>query len=60
MPRKLYSTRPDHLDYRDFICFMLAEQDKTTDVAIDYWFRVVDLDANGLLAGWELNTFYEE
>lgn len=39
---------------------MLAEQDKTTDVAIDYWFRVVDLDANGLLAGWELNTFYEE
>jgi serine/threonine-protein phosphatase 2A regulatory subunit B'' len=44
VPRKLYSTREDCMDYRDFIAFMLAETDKTTDTSIDYWFKLVDLD----------------
>ena len=48
------------MNYRDFIAFMLAEQDKTTDVSIDYWFKVIDLDNNGIITGWEMNTFYEE
>ena len=48
------------MNYRDFLCFMLAEQDKTNLMSVDYWFKVIDLDSNGIITGWELNYFYEE
>jgi len=60
VPRLLYSDKPGQLNYRDFIYFMLAEQDRSNEVSIDYWFKVCDLDNNGIIAGWELNAFYEE
>jgi len=30
--------------------FVLAEEDKTTLPSIEYWFRVIDLDENGIIA----------
>ena len=29
--------------------FILCEEDKTTQQSIDYWFKVVDLDDNGII-----------
>ncbi len=28
---------------------MLCEEDKTTDTSIEYWFRIVDTDDNGII-----------
>jgi len=59
------------MSYEDFIWFMLSEEDKTTARSIEYWFKLVDLDNNGiityfikafiflfLLRGFELEYFF--
>jgi hypothetical protein len=35
--------------YEDFIFFFLAEEDKTTEAALRYWFAVCDMDGDGAL-----------
>ncbi len=51
------------MSYEDFICFtkyyfltltfpigfMLSEEDKTTVRSLEYWFKLVDLDNNGII-----------
>eukprot|EP00050_Salpingoeca_kvevrii_P016509 m.56171 g.56171 ORF g.56171 m.56171 type:complete len:606 (-) comp6985_c0_seq3:319-2136(-) len=46
--------------YADFVNFILSEEDKTTPTAIEYWFRVMDLDGDGQLSIFELEWWYEE
>ena len=48
------------MSYEDFVDFMISEQDKTSSVSINYWFRVLDLDGDGVLSPFELRVFYEE
>lgn len=43
----------------DFVVLLMAEVDKSTPQAIDYWFRVLDLDGDGYLSLQELFTFFE-
>eukprot|EP00210_Caulerpa_lentillifera_P004937 g4711.t1 len=47
------------MDYRDFIWFILSEEDKTTDTSLDYWLHCVDLDCDGVLSCYDLRPFYE-
>ncbi len=37
------------MGYKDFLWFMLCEEDKTTKRALDYWFDVVNLAGNGII-----------
>lgn len=49
------------MGFEDFLCnykyyfknlylgFILSEEDKTTKRSIEYWFKVVDLDENGII-----------
>ena len=39
---------------------MISEEDKTTAASIDYWFRCLDLDGDGILSMYELQYFFEE
>ncbi|KAJ1663834.1 Serine/threonine-protein phosphatase 2A regulatory subunit B'' subunit alpha [Coemansia sp. RSA 1813] len=48
------------MTYRDFIWFLLSEIDKTTPTAVEYWFRCLDLDGDGVLTIYELEYFYDE
>jgi serine/threonine-protein phosphatase 2A regulatory subunit B'' len=48
------------MTYCDYIWFCLSENDKSSETAIDYWFRCVDLDGDGVIALWEVQCFYEE
>ena len=48
------------MGYDDFVWFMLCEEDKTTKKSLDYWFAVIDLDANGIITPHEMEYFYEE
>lgn len=58
--RPLLSDKPSHLNYDDFIIFLISEVDKTSDVSIDYWFNVIDLDGDGVITGYEIEYFWEE
>lgn len=60
VPRKFTSEKPGMMGYEDFVWFMLSEEDKTSNRAIEYWFAVVDLDANGIIGPHEMQYFYEE
>ncbi len=38
-PRKFTSGVPGKMGYEDFVWFILSEEDKTTDTALEYWFK---------------------
>jgi len=48
------------MEYEEFVDFIISEQDKTNAVSIRYWFRVLDLDGDGVLSPYELELFYAE
>ncbi|KAG7503424.1 serine serine/threonine-protein phosphatase 2A regulatory subunit B subunit beta-like isoform X3 [Solea senegalensis] len=56
--RRVY--KEGKLSYADFVWFLISEEDKKTDTSIEYWFRCMDLDGDGVLSMYELEYFYEE
>lgn len=48
------------MSYTEFVWFLLSEEDKTNATAVEYWFRCMDLDGDGVLSMYELEYFYEE
>jgi serine/threonine-protein phosphatase 2A regulatory subunit B'' len=60
VPRHFKSTTPGKMWYEDFVWFMLWEEDKTTKRSLEYWFKIVDLDSNGIITPHEMEYFYEE
>ncbi|KAM4731744.1 serine/threonine-protein phosphatase 2A regulatory subunit B'' subunit beta isoform 1-T1 [Anableps anableps] len=56
--RRVY--KEGRLSYADFVWFLISEEDKKTDTSIEYWFRCMDLDGDGVLSMYELEYFYEE
>lgn len=53
-------SQPGFMSYLDFIWFCLSEEDKTSQTAIDYWFRCVDMDGDGLITMYDMEYFYKE
>lgn len=60
IPRKFKSDKPNKMWYEDFVWFMLWEEDKSTKRSLDYWFKIIDLDSNGIITPHEMEFFYEE
>ncbi|KAL5792721.1 hypothetical protein ACOSP7_001315 [Xanthoceras sorbifolium] len=60
VPRKFTSKAEGKMSYEDFVYFILSEEDKSSEPSIDYWFKCIDLDGNGVLTPNELQFFYEE
>ena len=55
-----HTTETNKMGYEDFVHFCLAEEDKTTESSLRYWFSLVDIDGDGVLSHWELAHFYKE
>lgn len=47
------------MGYEDFVYFFLAEEDKSNEASIRYWFDCVDLDGDGVITPWEMKIFYD-
>ncbi len=60
VPRKFVSTEKDMMCFEDFLWYILSEEDKTNPTSIKYWFKVVDLDDNGIITPSEMEYFYQE
>ncbi|WOL16744.1 hypothetical protein Cni_G25532 [Canna indica] len=60
VPRKFKSKADNKMSYEDFVYFILAEEDKSSEPSLEYWFKCIDLDGNGILTANELQFFYEE
>jgi serine/threonine-protein phosphatase 2A regulatory subunit B'' len=53
-------TKPDLMSYVDFVYFILCEEDKTTEASIEFWFRCLDTDVDGVLSVYEMELFYND
>ncbi|KAB2067670.1 hypothetical protein ES319_A09G244200v1 [Gossypium barbadense] len=60
VPRKFSSKVKGKMGYEDFVYFILSEEDKSLEPGLEYWFKCIDLDGNGVLTPNELQFFYEE
>eukprot|EP00092_Neocalanus_flemingeri_P014632 GFUD01015784.1.p1 GENE.GFUD01015784.1~~GFUD01015784.1.p1 ORF type:complete len:589 (+),score=200.16 GFUD01015784.1:226-1992(+) len=54
------SSRGKNMNYWDWVMFVMAEVDKSTAPALDYWFAVLDTDDDGFLSLGEMKQFYSE
>ncbi|ORZ10256.1 hypothetical protein BCR42DRAFT_395970 [Absidia repens] len=53
-------TPTNSLSFLDFIWFLLNEVDKTSPKAIEYWFRCMDEDGDGILSSYELENYWND
>ncbi|CAN1192886.1 Serine/threonine protein phosphatase 2A regulatory subunit B''alpha, partial [Linum perenne] len=60
VPRKFTSNVEGKMNYEDFVYFILSEEDKSSEPSLEYWFKCIDLDGNGVLTSNEMQYFYEE
>ncbi|KAK1409761.1 hypothetical protein QVD17_36290 [Tagetes erecta] len=60
VPRKFTSKVEGKMGYEDFVYFILSEEDKSSEPSLEYWFKCIDLDGNGVLTKNEMQFFYEE
>ncbi|KAK9059851.1 hypothetical protein SSX86_020555 [Deinandra increscens subsp. villosa] len=60
VPRKFTSNVDGKMGYEDFVYFILSEEDKSSEPSLEYWFKCVDLDGNGVITRNEMQFFYEE
>uniref|UniRef100_A0A3B3QDV5 Protein phosphatase 2 regulatory subunit B''alpha n=1 Tax=Paramormyrops kingsleyae TaxID=1676925 RepID=A0A3B3QDV5_9TELE len=52
--------REGRMSYAEFVWFLISEEDKKNPTSIEYWFRCMDLDGDGVLSMFELEFFYRE
>ncbi|CEF62718.1 EF-hand domain and EF-hand domain pair-containing protein [Strongyloides ratti] len=50
----------DVMGFQEFVAFLLAEEDKKHPTSIEYWFRVIDLDGDGVISLNEMEYFHTE
>jgi len=60
VPRRFVCQVEGKMGYEDFCWFILSEEDKTSDLSLEYWFECVDLDCDGAIRPNEMLYFYEE
>jgi serine/threonine-protein phosphatase 2A regulatory subunit B'' len=52
-------SRRDKVDFCSFSYFLLCTEDKTSPTAIRFWFRLCDLDDDGVLSVKEIEELYD-
>lgn len=55
-----HTQKEGKMSYPEFVWFLIAEEDKKHPTSIEYWFRTMDLDGDGILSLYEMEYFYEE
>lgn len=55
------SAAPEHfLTYYDFVCFILAEENRDMDSSLNFWFEICDVDADGVISFNDFEYFYRD
>ncbi|XP_048745430.1 serine/threonine-protein phosphatase 2A regulatory subunit B'' subunit beta-like isoform X2 [Ostrea edulis] len=57
---KSSSLKDGRMGYPDFVWFLMSEEDKKHPTSIEYWFRCMDLDGDGVISMYEMEYFYDE
>lgn len=54
------SLKEGRMSYPEFVWFLMSEEDKKHPTSIEYWFRCMDLDGDGVISMYEMEYFYDE
>ncbi|CAO3666253.1 unnamed protein product [Rhizopus stolonifer] len=54
------AVKKDVLTYLDFIWLFMSEVDKSKPVSIEYWFRCLDEDGDGIITCYDLQQHWQE
>ncbi|KMZ62273.1 Serine/threonine protein phosphatase 2A regulatory subunit B'subunit alpha [Zostera marina] len=60
IPRKFTCKIEGKMGYEDFIYFMLAEEYKSSEPSVIYWFKCLDLNGIGVITRNDLQYFFDE
>ena len=52
--------RIETIGFEEFAAFLIAQEDKRHPTSIEYWFRCLDLDGDGVISFYEMQLFYED
>lgn len=58
--RKFSSGIPGKMGYEDFVWFILSDEDKSSQISLEFLFSLIDLDGDGVIRDHEMRFFYEE
>lgn len=58
VPRPLRS--PGRMSYAEFVAFILCEENKDSDHSLEYFFRLLDVDGDGVLSREDYAYFLPE
>lgn len=63
--KRLFNQLPSHhleneISFTDFVYFVMAVEDKTSETALRLWFKVCDLDDDGVLSLYEIRRLYSD
>ncbi|CAI2357807.1 unnamed protein product [Caenorhabditis sp. 36 PRJEB53466] len=50
----------EEIGLAEFTQFLLAEEDKTHPTSVEYWFRILDLDGDGLVTLYDMELFHSQ
>jgi serine/threonine-protein phosphatase 2A regulatory subunit B'' len=57
---KFTSGIPGKMNYDDFVWFILSDEDKSTERSLEFLFRLVDIDGDGVIRDHEMSYFYDD
>jgi serine/threonine-protein phosphatase 2A regulatory subunit B'' len=57
---KFSSGIPGKMSYDDFVWFILSDEDKTSEVSLEFLFSLIDLDGDGVIRDHEMRFFYQD
>ncbi|CAL5978634.1 Protein_phosphatase 2A regulatory subunit [Hexamita inflata] len=60
IPRPFYSKVEGKMSYKDFICFILCEENKDSDYSLEYFFRILDVDGDGVISRQDYLYFWPQ
>uniref|UniRef100_A0A8C9GDP3 EF-hand domain-containing protein n=1 Tax=Piliocolobus tephrosceles TaxID=591936 RepID=A0A8C9GDP3_9PRIM len=55
---KLGGPNQKYMCLNDWIYFIMNYEDMTTNRSIEFWFKLIDLDANGIITDHEISVFF--
>uniref|UniRef100_A0A914XVI5 EF-hand domain-containing protein n=1 Tax=Panagrolaimus superbus TaxID=310955 RepID=A0A914XVI5_9BILA len=59
-PGSIRAEKIETIGFEEFVAFLLAEEDKRHPTSIEYWFRCIDLDGDGVISMYEMELFYND
>lgn len=57
---QFFDSNKNFLFYTDFVRFLIMLENPDLDVAVDFWFEICDIDADGVIGWLDFKAFFDQ